>query len=205
LSQVTLLFKDRILSIHPLNQHQEFIIGHADDCTIRIDSLAVSPHHARITFTDHSYSIEKLDDDARITINNREIDEITLLSDGDHIGLGKHTMAFSFDERNENHVVRDPPPIITKPSPSCTGWVQYLNGRKMGQTIQIKQGMTNISDDNEENISLISNRSGSFYLSYLKGDVPPLVNNQDIGEKSTLLENKSKISLGKQDILFYTT
>lgn len=203
MSQVSLLFKDRILSIHQLNQFNDFIIGHAEDCQIRIDSLAVAPHHARISYHERTYRIEALHEKFTVILNNKKIDALTPLSDSDQIGLGKHSLTFTFDERNETHEFREPAPVpITKHSKG-KGWLQFLNGQKMGKTIQIKKGMTHVSDEQESHIALISNRSDGFYISHLKGDQPPEVNNTSIGEKSTKLTTNSRISLGSQDILFY--
>jgi predicted component of type VI protein secretion system len=202
-SQLSLLFKERILSIHPLDQYNDFIIGHAPDCHIHIDSLAVSPHHAKIIYDDHNYTIEKIDSEANMLVNNKKIDSQTHLSDGDHISLGKHTLVFTFDERNENHEFREPVADLISVNISGSGWVQYLNGQNMGKTIQIKNNMTHISDENKDNIALISNRSDGFYISYLKGKQAPKINNISIGENSTTLASNSRISLGSQEILFY--
>ncbi|MDX2505268.1 MAG: FHA domain-containing protein [Gammaproteobacteria bacterium] len=201
MSQLSLLFKDRILSIHPLNQRSDFIIGNAPECNIHIDSLAVSPRHAKIFFAGNAYVLEELENESNILVNNKKVDSSAQLSDGDYINVGKHTLIFAFDERNENRQIREPELIPVKEN--GTGWVQYLNGRKMGNTTQIKQSMANITDDAEENIALISNRTDGFYLSYLKGDESPIVNNTNIGEKSTRLENNSYISLGSLKLLFY--
>ena len=203
MSQVSLLFKDRILSIHHLDQYNDFIIGHAPDCHIIIDSLAVNPHHAKIVFDNHAYTIEKLENESDIFINNKKIESAVHLTDGDQISLGKHTLIFTFDERNENHEFREPEPAPASAHCSGTGWIQYLNGHKMGKTVQIKKNMTHISDEKESNVALISNRSDGFYISYLKGKQPPQVNNVSIGEKSTTLTTNSRISLGSQEILFY--
>ncbi|WP_198265706.1 FHA domain-containing protein [sulfur-oxidizing endosymbiont of Gigantopelta aegis] len=202
MSQVSLLFKDRILSVNHLDQNTHFIIGHAPECQIHIDSLAVSPHHARITYEDRAYTIEELGNETDILINNKKIDTSAVLSDGDQISLGKHTLIFTFDERNENREFREPEPPPVTMKKSGKGWVQYLNGLRMGKTIQIKKNMTNISDDKAKSVALISNRADGFYISYLKG-ASPKVNNAVIGEKSTLLPSNSRISLGSQDILFY--
>ncbi len=202
-SQVRLLFKDRILSIHPLDQHNEFIIGHSPDCQIHIDSLAVNPHHAKIKYDAHTYTIEKLEGESNIRVNNKNVETNIHLSDGDHISLGKHTLIFTFDERNEDHKFREPkltPTIATK---SGTGWMQYLNGQKMGKTLQIKKNMTNISDEKSEHVALISVRSDGFYLSYLKGKHSPTVDTVSIEEKSTKLTSNCRITLGSQEILFY--
>ena len=203
MSQVSLLFKERILSIHHLDQYNDFIIGHAPDCHIHIDSLAVSPHHARIVYDDHSYTIEELDIEAGTLVNNKKINSSFRLSDGDQIKIGKHTLVFTFDERNENHEYREPEPEPVPDKQIGSGWIQYLNGRKMGQTIQIKGNMTNISDEQEDNIAMISSRSDGFYISYLKGAQAPKINNVSIGEKSIILATNSRISLGSQEILFY--
>lgn len=201
MSQVSLSFRDRILSIHQLNQHEDFIIGNALDCQIQIDSLAVSPRHAKITYADHNYVIEELDNESNILVNNKKVDNCSELSDGDTITVGKHTLVFTFDERNEEYPYKEP--VSAPEIDQGTGWIQYLNGKKMGTTLQIKQSMANISDAKEENIALISNRNDGFYISYLKGEKPPLVNNASIGEKSARLENNSRITIGSQELLFY--
>ncbi len=203
MSQVSLLFKDRILSIHQLNQSNDFIIGHAADCQIRIDSLAVEPQHARLSYKDRAYYIEALNDEFTVQVNNHKIDDLTQLSDSDTINLGKHTLIFTFDERNETHEFREPAPAPVTRQSKGKGWLQFLNGQKMGKTLQIKKGMTHVSDEKEHNIALISNRADGFYISYLKGGQPPEVNNVSIGEKSARLTTNSRISLGAQDILFY--
>lgn len=203
MSQVSLLFKERILSIHHLDQNHDFVIGHAPDCHIHIDSLAVSPHHARIVYDDHTYTIEGFNIETNILVNNKKITSSFRLSDGDQISLGKHTMIFTFDERNESHEFREPEPAPVSKKNTGSGWIQYLNGRDMGKTIQIKTNMTNISDEQADNIALISSRSDGFYISYLKGTQPPKINNVSIGEKSTALATNSRISLGSQEILFY--
>lgn len=200
MSQVSLLFKDRILSVYQLNQQDDFIIGHAEDCNIPIDSLAISPKHAKISYADHCYSIEAIDNDAIILVNNKKLDAAAHLSDSDTISIGKHTLLFAFDEHHEKSPAAQSAAFI---KPQSKGWLQYLNGKDMGISIQIKQKMINISDENEDNIALISNRADGFYLSHLKGDAAPRLNGKSIGEKSTKLDNNSNISIGSLEILFY--
>ncbi|MCP3850703.1 MAG: FHA domain-containing protein [Gammaproteobacteria bacterium] len=204
MSQVSLLFKERILSIHPLHQSGDFTVGHAPDCQIHIDSLAVSSHHAKIHYQDRTYIIEPLNSDSEVKINHTKIESSSHLSDGDIISLGKHTLVFSFDERNEAHEVQEPP-IFQDASPQGgqTAWLQYLNGLKMGQSIQIKKNVTRINDTMAEHIALISIRSDGFYISYLKGKHSPKVNNIHIGEKSTKLKTNTRILVGSQEMLFF--
>ncbi|MCU7836471.1 MAG: FHA domain-containing protein [gamma proteobacterium symbiont of Taylorina sp.] len=201
MSQLSLSFKDRIISVHQLNQANDLIIGHTPDCDFVIDSLAVSPKHAKITFSDRVYSIETIDSEAIVLINNQNIDTKTPLSDGDDITIGKHNLLFNFDERNKAAPDRKPEePAVTK---QLNGWLQYLNGSEMGKTKQIRQKMRNIHDEQEDNIALISKRNDGFYISFLKGDEPLRVNSVSIGETSLKLETNSKISIGSQEILFF--
>ncbi len=200
MSQLSLLFKDRILSVHPLNKNDEMIVGQASDCQLQIDSLAVSEKHANITYDDGVYSIEPIDSDSIILINDINISGKTQLSDGDKITIGKHSLVFNFDERNNATEDSD---VEIHFQEQLTGWLQYINGSEMGTTKQIRQKMRNISDEHEDNIALISKREDGFYLSYLKGDEPPKVNDISIGEKSLKLENNSEILIGEQKILFF--
>jgi len=205
-SQLTILFKDRILSVHTLDRFSEMLVGSDQHCHIIIDSLAINPQHAKIIYNNHSYAIKALSDQSDIIINGVKIHSCTDLSDGDQIALGKHTMSFTFDERNSAPTPQKPETDpFAHSTESTTGWIQYLNGVNMGKTLQIKQGMTNISDTTEEHIALLSHRNDGFYISHLKGKHPPQVNGKTIGDKSATLANDSSIFLGAQELLFYIT
>ncbi len=200
-AHVSLLFKERILSIHLLHQSGDFTVGHAPDCQIHIDSLAISSHHAKIYYQDRTYIIEPLNSDSVVKINHKKIESSSHLSDGDIISLGKHTLVFSFDERNE---VQEPTIVQDASSQGeKTAWLQYLNGLKMGQSIPIKKNVTRINDTMAEHIALISIRSDGFYISYLKGKCSPKVNDVHIGEKSTKLKTNTRILVGSQEMLFF--
>ena len=196
MSQISLLFKNRILSVHSLKQNNDLIIGNSEDCQLFIDSLAIYPQHAKISYKKPDYIITALDDEAQVLINNKAIDNSEILAEGDIISIGKHTLNFSFNE--DNGIFKEEE-IITHDN----GWIQYINGREMGKTLQIKKNATQLSDAVGDNIAMISSRSDGFYLSYLKGKKPPLINNKRIGEKSERLTDNSKIVLGTQEVLFY--
>ncbi len=197
MSKLSLLFKDRILSIHELDQRQTFMIGHEPHCHIHIDSLAVKPEHACISFSNNQYSITPEQNDADIFINGIPIYENTLLTDGDKIRLGKHTLIFSFNETEKSLTAEH----LQSARPRAA-WIQFLNGSDMGKTMPINKSMTNINHQNEY-IALIANRKDGFYLSHLKGSHPPQVNQLDIGDRSFCLEDKSHISIGSLNMMFY--
>ncbi len=179
------------------------VIGHEDNCQIHIDSLAVSAYHAKITFENQSYYIETIDDESNMLINNRNIIGKIALSDGDEIILGKHKLIFNFDERSDK---RDQQSILAPPIFDIgIGWVQYINGVNMGKTIQIKNSMTTVNNDDESIIAMVSNRADGFYISHLKGEQLTQVKDLEIGDQSSLLMTNSHITLGKQELLFYIT
>jgi len=195
-SQISLLFKKRILSVHPLKPNNDFIIGNSEHCQLYIDSLAISPQHAKISYKKPDYFISPLDNEAVVLINSKKVESSETLSDGDTITIGKHTLHFSFNE--DNGIFQE-----EKIIPNDKGWIQYLNGHDMGKTLPITNNAIEISDAAGDNIAMISSRSDGFYLSYLKGEKPPLINNKRIGEKSERLADNSKIVLGSQEVLFY--
>ena len=197
MSKLSLLFKDRILSIHELDQQQKYIIGHDPHCHIQIDSLAVNAEHASVSYINEHFCIEPNSKDAEVFINETPVSDQTRLEDGDKINLGKHTLVFSFIE--ENNIAT--PEAQELPS-QRSAWVQFLNGTDMGKTMPINKSMVNINHQ-DEYVALISNRSDGFYLSHLKGATTPQVNEKDIGDQSINLKDQSRINIGPLELKFY--
>jgi pSer/pThr/pTyr-binding forkhead associated (FHA) protein len=196
-SKLSLLFKDRILSIHQLDQYQKFVIGHDQHCNIHIDSLAVRSEHATISFTNNTYSIKPEKSDADVYVNGKEITAQTALMDGDKINLGKHILLFSLEPEKKKFLSEE-----NELSRQRSAWLQFLNGSDMGKTMPINKSMTNINHQ-DEFIALISNRKDGFYLSHLKGKNPTRVNDKNIGDRSICLKHKSRINVGPLELLFY--
>lgn len=197
MSKLSLMFKDRMLSSHELDQHQSFVIGHDPHCNIHIDSLAVKPEHAAISYTDNAFSIKPVRNDAEVFINEKQICDETELADGDKVGLGKHTLVFNLDQTNKKW-----PDEEQQLPQQRSAWIQFLNGSDMGKTMPINKSMTNINHQ-DEFIALIANRKDGFYLSHLKGKHPPQVNDENIGDNSVCLEHKSHINIGPLELVFY--
>lgn len=205
MSQLSIFFKERYLSVHLLNKEESFIVGNIPESQIYIDSLAVSPRHAKVSYQDSGYTIEQLDDKTKILINGKKMDasESVLLSNGDEITVGKHTLHFSFDEAEEGEEEAMEKTEVLFPVVHNNGWIQYLNGNNMGKTVHIDPDGTQISDKNEENIVLIASQPDGFHLSHIKGENRAMINNKKIGEKSELLEDDATIVLGTEEVLFF--
>jgi len=205
-SQVSLLFKERILSVLHLKQEGNFVIGHTPDSQIHIDSLAVLPQHAQISYKEPNYIIKPLNDKAKILINGKlikfEEQEEQILSNDDNIGIGKHTLHFLFDEiesEEKEEVEKVIAPIIIPHN----GWVQYLSGKNMGTVIHITPEKSEVSDPKKDNVINITAQSGGYYVSLIKGDATLKTSKTAIGQEPTRLEDDDAILLGSQEVLFY--
>jgi pSer/pThr/pTyr-binding forkhead associated (FHA) protein len=70
------------------------VIGRATDVAVRIDSTAVSRHHARITVGRDQAKLEDLGSKNGTRIWGREVDGPTPLCDGDRIAVGETLLIF---------------------------------------------------------------------------------------------------------------
>ena len=198
-STLRLFFKDRFLSLHELDKDKSYIIGNEPHCQIPIDSLAIKPHHAVVTFANNQFHIAPDSSDAEVFLNGTPITVSTVLNDGDTINLGKHTIRYSSVMNQQESA--DKEPSVKMPS-QRSGWVQFLNGADMGKTMPVKQSMININHQDKD-IALISNRKDGFYLSHLRGAQPPRVNDKEIGDHSVCLKDKCRIQVGPLELMFY--
>jgi pSer/pThr/pTyr-binding forkhead associated (FHA) protein len=78
--------------------HQEIIIGSANDANIVLTEDSVSPHHARLNQVEELYQIADLGTEAGTWVNYAPVStEGSALNDGDLIHIGR--VAFRFFNR----------------------------------------------------------------------------------------------------------
>lgn len=92
MAKLFLKFGDAVLKEVPLAQGAT-TIGRLPDNTLQIDNLAVSGHHAKITFNDGRYVVEDLGSLNGTFVNNKRIGQATLIH-GDRVLIGKHVVEF---------------------------------------------------------------------------------------------------------------
>jgi hypothetical protein len=99
-ASLTLSFKDRVLGKFNLRPG-EMTIGRDPACDIHIDSLAVSPVHAKLSVSADKVIIRDMDSPEGMFVNLMRTNEHEL-QDNDLIRLGKHSLRFdSADEPAE--------------------------------------------------------------------------------------------------------
>lgn len=197
MAKLTLSFKDKKLKMFPLSG-PELIIGRAPECAIQIDSLAIQPQHARIFIDGDYYCIEGLHPEEPIQINHKAIPEVTVLQDGDHIQIGKHTLSFSSEPASEGVQLNHAPARQV-----VSGWLQIMNGSHLGRTIRLDRAMTRLGKMGQES-AIIARREDGYHIAHLEGDATPEVNGKLIGENSHTLRDGDRVRIGHLELSFYT-
>ncbi len=214
MSKLTLMFKDRVLKIFPLKAGK-MIIGSDPSCAIHIDSLAVQPYHAYIETTGQEsllYDMGSAEDGTYV--NGHRINEAKSLKDADIIGLGKHTLAFSYEEAVATAPADTAEPSLELetgnfvepekqiPDGKRNAWLQILNGSSLGKTMSLNRSMTNLGKQGLST-AVITRREEGYFLSHLEGKYPPLLGDTPIGNKSVKLQDGDTIRIGNIKMQFY--
>ena len=79
--------------IHRLRQGAN-LLGRDDDCTVILDSVGVSRHHARIVVADRLSTLEDLGSKNGTWRNDERVEGVVELRDGDAIRLGALSLTF---------------------------------------------------------------------------------------------------------------
>lgn len=94
MSELTLKFKDNIISQISLKDKKTFHIGRRKTNDLVIENLAVSGSHARIEQMDSGYVLSDLQSKNGTYVNRKPI-TTCVLKNGDVVQVGMHTLVFS--------------------------------------------------------------------------------------------------------------
>jgi predicted component of type VI protein secretion system len=210
--KLTLSFKSQILSVHYLEEG-DTVIGRDPACDIVIDSLAISPQHAKVLRQQDQCRVTRVSDATAVLLNERAIED-EILQHGDFITIGKHTLTFSADIHStalpENSLKQATKPSLPESRKETAGagseagsdaYLQVLSGKYIGRIIPLSRKTVRLGQTDNE-CATITLRDGEHYLSALEGGAPT-VNGVAIGKESILLTDGSTIRLGDTDLQFY--
>ena len=216
MSKLTLSFRGKVLKVFPITQGT-VTVGSNPSCFIRIDSLAVSPTHAKINTHGNKSIITAVDATEGVYLFQNKITEHQL-KDGDLLRVGKHNLSFSFEESNEQanqdsttsidistnsvHLQESFAKTATSSSAYKQGWLQILNGQNLGKTLSLNRSMTNIGKPGVAT-AVITRRNDGYFISHLEGKASPMVGSQAIGERSIKLSEGDVIQIGNIKMQFY--
>ena len=92
--KLELRFEKNVLGEYSVAIGRPVTVGRAPDNDIVIDNLAVSTLHARVMQMQDHYMVEDQQSMNGTFVNNRRVQQRTVLRDGDAISIGKHTIVF---------------------------------------------------------------------------------------------------------------
>jgi len=110
MAKLYLKFDQQLLKEVPLTP-ATLTIGRLPDNMLQIDNLAVSGHHAKVTWEADHYAIEDLGSLNGTYVNNQRVGKASL-RDGDQVLIGKHVVQFK-DETQIQEPAMPPKPIAT--------------------------------------------------------------------------------------------
>lgn len=96
-SAVLSLIENSVVIANYKLTEQSYIVGRADDCSIRIDSKYLSRHHAIISVVGSEWSVSDLRSTNGIGVNGKAVNTSTL-QNGDVISIGVHRLVFKMAE-----------------------------------------------------------------------------------------------------------
>jgi predicted component of type VI protein secretion system len=209
MARLTLIFKGKSLQVMPI-EAGEIGIGRDPDNAMRIDSLAIAPHHAVIQCSDEGMLIRQLDQDYPLLVNNRKISEHRL-NHGDRITVGKHLLYYADDDVIAK-IRTDSPPQEPETAVETTGAkpaqhapdasFQVLKGKHIGLVIPVRSALTRLGKD-ESGTAVIIRRSGGYFLSALAAAETVLVNNVPINDQSIRLNNGDIVKVNQHVLQFF--
>lgn len=208
--KLTLSFKDRILKTYQIMDPRT-TIGSSPDCDIQIDNLAVKPEHAVIELKEDTLTLRDISNSGGgVLLNGKAVTEGELKS-GDHIVLGKHTLSYAREltssffihEKDMATAEQTPPAPAAAPVDEQTGWLQFMNGPKLGRTLRLDRALTRLGKTGKQT-AMIASRNGGYYISHLEGEIITRVGGKEIGNETLQLKDGDTIQIGDIQLLFFT-
>lgn len=210
MAKLTLTFKGKTLNSHTLAEGV-FIIGRDEANHMQIDSLAVAPRHASVTVSKGEKLIKQLDPAYPLVINGNTVSEHQLVH-GDRIGVGKHQIYFSDNEKtppppglspygDANQETQETGPAKLGPS-TMEASLQVLRGKNIGVVIPLRRAMTRLGTENAGS-AVIAHRKEGYFLSALVAVNDVKVNDIDIEERSVQLHHGDVLKVGGNTLQFF--
>jgi pSer/pThr/pTyr-binding forkhead associated (FHA) protein len=229
---ITLKFKDNVLSRHFIGRGQSLTIGRRKDNDIVIENLAVSGHHAKIDSVGESFVLVDLQSKNGSFVNEHLVSS-HWLKDGDLVSIGKHLLVFStadgasaaaapaeidktmvMDTSNYRSMVQKSAAALPKPllrQEDASGYLAYLSGGH--GKLDLSNKLIKIGKDPTSEIvvkglfvggtaATTSRRPDGYYLSCAGGFSKPRVNDQTV-KKSIMLQDLDVIAIGSVKLQFF--
>lgn len=200
MARLTLSFKGKPLTVYSLGSG-ETTIGRDAANDIRIDSLAVSPIHARIRANEEGFVITAAGATSTLTVNGSNVEEHQFI-DNDTVLIGKHTLTFG-EAAPAGDLVLPRRAQVAAGGGVPSGWLQILSGERVGKAIRLKAGLTDTGKLGLQP-ALISRRGDGYFISSLSDENSVKVAGDGINDGTRRLRDGDLIQIGDVKLHFYT-
>ncbi|MES9903842.1 MAG: FHA domain-containing protein [Sedimenticola sp.] len=213
--KLTLFYKGRMIRAYKLDG-QPFLVGRAHACNMRIDSLAASSEHAWIKPEKEDFVIESAGKETALLVNHRPVSSAPLYH-GDTVQIGEYSIIFSEAPgaiasttplTEENRITRDNRPadafdqIVKNINSHLSSCIQILSEPHVGKIIPLQRSLTRFGFTGNR-CAVIARRNEGYFLSHLEGDSTPLVDEQNIGNRTIQLRDGCIIQIGSIKARFH--
>ncbi|HFD12811.1 MAG TPA: FHA domain-containing protein [Crenotrichaceae bacterium] len=212
MAKLTLSFKSKPIQAYFFEIGQSVSIGRDENNDIFIDSLAIAPVHAKVTFSDSATTIETADEASVINVNGNQIITTAELQHGDIIDVGKHTLEYSEEkaaiEINNIYDEVDPDFVAKKAEinqrKSSVGKLQILSGSKAGHVIALNKSLVRMGKENASEVEFLRCKDG-YYLSATRESNKGAVrlNNQSISKQALKIADGDYLKIDETELLFF--
>lgn len=121
-----------------------FTVGRSHDCDLVISHPSISRRHAIIRQNENVFSVEDLQSKNGSLINNRRIDGVNPMVDGDRVQFGDILFAFELGERKINEPSTEPAP---RKEPPANRFQMLLDVSKLiNSTLILSDVLENVMD-----------------------------------------------------------
>lgn len=92
-----------------------FFIGRGDDCHVQLDDMQISREHAKITFNDNAWTLEKLSEFKEMSVNGSSAQNV-VLKNGDTIAIGPFLLTTEIEVMDEDAIASEPEELSGAPT-----------------------------------------------------------------------------------------
>jgi len=212
MARLTLTFKGKPLQVLPIGAG-ETGIGRDVGNAMRIDSLAIAPHHAVVHSSHEGLFIRQLDEGYPVFVNNRKISE-QRLNHGDRIAIGKHMLHYADDPhmgKNQpdfSSPEPEDPTEVTEATPGQPGPVpeasfQVLKGKHIGLVIPLRSALTRLGKEDAGAAAVVVRRKEGYFLSALAAAEAVHINDAPVNDQSIRLSDGDIVKVNQHIMRFF--
>lgn len=197
--KLSITFKDVLLQTFELH-HGETGIGRDASNAVCIDSLAIADFHASIRSSPEGYIIRALQDQYPVIVNETSITE-HLLTRGDHILIGKHSLYFS-DELTAYDLSAPMEKGAAGEFRLFEGSFQVMNGKQIGMVIPLKAPVTRIGKEST-GVVIVSRNNKGYVIAAGSENVRVTINGQSLEHRESVLTHGDIVRINNSLLQFF--